>query len=61
MIRPWWEPPPDAVTHEVRVLCLCEDIEMCRTEIYVSDVRIALRELAAAKARIERMEQRTEG
>ena len=27
--------------HEVYVLCNCDDIEQCRMEVYVSDVRIA--------------------
>lgn len=26
--------------HEVRVLCDCDDIEQCRTEVYISDIRI---------------------
>lgn len=34
------------MTHEVMVLCNCDDIERCRTEIYVSDVRIALAQIA---------------
>lgn len=25
--------------HEVMVLCNCEDIEQCRTERYISDIR----------------------
>ena len=44
-VRGWWEPKPGAVTHEVRVLCLCDDIEHCRTERYVPDVSLAMREL----------------
>lgn len=27
--------------HEVYVLCNCNDVEHCRTELYVADVRIA--------------------
>lgn len=38
------------MTHEVLVLCDCEDVEQCRTEVYVSDVRIAY-------ARIEELER----
>src|SRR3954463_9548381 len=30
----------DSATHEVVVLCHCANVECCRTEIYVSDVRI---------------------
>jgi hypothetical protein len=33
------------VSHEVYVLCACDDIEQCRTEVYVSDVRILKRRL----------------
>ncbi len=29
-----------STAHEVRVLCNCDDIEHCRMEIYVSDIRI---------------------
>jgi hypothetical protein len=32
-------------THFVEVLCNCDDIEQCRTELYVSDVRILMAEL----------------
>ena len=28
------------MTHEVRVLCRCNDVESCAMERYVSDVRI---------------------
>jgi hypothetical protein len=28
------------MTHEVRVLCACDDIENCQLELYVADVRI---------------------
>lgn len=41
------------VAHEVAVLCLCDDIETCETERYVSDVRLALRELQRLKTAIE--------
>lgn len=54
--RAWWEPHPDAVTHEVRVLCNCLDIEWCRTERYVSDVRLVMRELQEARAQLQRAE-----
>lgn len=27
-------------THEVRVLCDCDDVELCTTEVYVSDIRV---------------------
>lgn len=37
-------------THEVYVLCSCDDIEHCRLEVYVSDVRLAI-------ARIAQLEQ----
>jgi hypothetical protein len=36
------------VTHEVQVLCSCDDIEQCRMELYVSDVRILKAELEEA-------------
>jgi len=36
-------------THEVYVLCSCNDIEQCRMERYVSDVRILVEELRALK------------
>lgn len=45
------------VTHEVQVLCNCEDIEQCRTEIYVSDVRILAAELEEQKALRARLEK----
>jgi hypothetical protein len=34
------------VTHEVQVLCDCDDIELCRTEVYVSDIRILQAQLS---------------
>jgi len=34
--------------HEVHVLCDCGDIEHCRMELYVSDVRIAYRDCREA-------------
>lgn len=40
------------MTHEVLVPCNCGDIEHCRMELYVSDVRIAearIRELEAER------------
>lgn len=37
--------------HEVRVLCDCGNIEACRMERYVSDVRILQEELREAIAR----------
>lgn len=48
--RPWWEPAPEAVTHEVTVPCLCAepDPDLCRTALYISDVRILKAELDAA-------------
>lgn len=33
------------MTHEVCVPCDCEDIEACRTELYVADVRLLRDEL----------------
>lgn len=33
-----------ADAHEVYVLCNCGDVEHCRMEVYVSDVRIVQRE-----------------
>lgn len=50
----WWSAREDRNTHEVRVLCICEDIEHCRTEKYVSDVRLLQRELEATQARLTR-------
>jgi hypothetical protein len=38
------------MTHEVTVLCNCDDIEQCKTEIYVSDIRILIAELEQEKA-----------
>jgi hypothetical protein len=35
------------MNHEVVVLCDCNDIEHCKTEIYVSDVRILRAEYEA--------------
>jgi hypothetical protein len=32
---------PAAPSHTVEVFCSCDDIEHCRMELYVSDVRIA--------------------
>jgi hypothetical protein len=40
--------PSSGVTHEVQVLCSCDDIEQCRMELYVSDVRILKAELEEA-------------
>ena len=37
--------------HEVFVLCDCGDIEQCRTELYVSDVRILQAQLETVQAR----------
>lgn len=37
-------------THEVYVLCNCDDVENCRMELYVSDVRILEQELRRLKA-----------
>lgn len=37
------------MTHEVMVLCSCDDIEQCSTELYVSDVRILVAELDKLK------------
>lgn len=31
--------------HEVMVPCCCDTVEQCRTELYVSDVRIAIAEI----------------
>jgi hypothetical protein len=33
------------MTHEVHVLCNCDDVENCIIERYVSDVRIAYKEI----------------
>ncbi len=33
------------MTHEVMVLCSCDNIECCKAEIYVSDVRIAIAQI----------------
>lgn len=46
------------MTHEVRVLCNCDDIECCAIERYVADVRIAvaeLHELQGFRAEVERV------
>jgi hypothetical protein len=40
------------MTHEVTVLHSCHDIEQCRMEVYVADVRIAQAEIA--RLRFER-------
>lgn len=51
------------MTHEVAVLCNCDDPELCRTEIYVSDVRIvakALRGLVDEVAQAEHWLRHTE-
>jgi len=45
----------DAKTHEVRVLCSCEDIECCEIERYISDVRIAVAEIERLRVRIGRI------
>ena len=42
-----------STAHEVRVLCNCDDIEHCRMEIYVSDIRIAAAQLRAVNAVLE--------
>jgi hypothetical protein len=39
--------------HEVSVLCNCTDIEYCRFEIYLSDVRIANDEIERYKVTFE--------
>lgn len=44
------------MTHEVYVLCNCDDIECCRMERYVSDVRIAVAEVD----RLQQVDQRIE-
>lgn len=31
------------MTHEVVVLCNCDDIEQCKMETYVSDIRILVK------------------
>lgn len=41
------------VTHEVQVLCSCDDIEQCRMEVYVSDVRLLIAELEQARATLD--------
>jgi hypothetical protein len=51
-MKGWWEPGPEERTHEVRLLCRCGDIEMCRTEVYASDVRLAIRDLQQAQAEL---------
>jgi hypothetical protein len=33
------------MTHEVMVLCSCDNIECCKMERYVSDVRIAIAQI----------------
>lgn len=38
------------MTHEVMVLCSCDNIEQCSLELYVSDVRIAVAELEDLRA-----------
>lgn len=38
------------MTHEVSVLCDCPDIEHCRMEVYISDVRIAYAEIERLEA-----------
>lgn len=43
------ERPP----HEVSVLCNCTDIEHCRLEAYISDVRIANDEIERYKVTFE--------
>jgi len=48
------------VTHEVSVLCDCDDLEQCRTEVYVADVRIALAEIQRL-ARLQRAVERVWG
>lgn len=43
------------MTHEVHVLCGCDDIEACVMELYVSDVRILQAELERVRADAERV------
>jgi hypothetical protein len=36
-------------SHEVSIMCLCGDIENCRMERYIADVRIAYAEIEQLK------------
>lgn len=42
-------------THEVMVLCDCENVEQCRMELYVSDVRIAYEHNAQIIAAVDKL------
>jgi hypothetical protein len=44
-----------AELHEVMVLCDCEDIECCRMERYIADVRIAFEEIERLSKTIEQV------